>query len=75
MCRGSRAYRDRLVERFPHEREGLHELWLLLEAVGRLERTLAPPDGGLHVPMDLAFAVEVPSIVRWSRSSRRGSRR
>lgn len=69
VCRGSRAYRDRLVARFPHEREGLHELWLLVEAVGRLEQTLAPPDGELHVPMDLAFAVEIPALLRWSRSS------
>ncbi len=69
VCRGSRAYRDRLVALFPHEREGLHELWLLIEAVGRLERTLASPDGRAHVPMDLAFAVEVPALLRWSRAT------
>lgn len=69
VCRGSRAYRDRLAALFPHEREGLHELWLLRDAVGRLERTLASPDGRGHVPLDLAFAVEIPALLRWSRAT------
>ena len=68
MCRGLDRYRDRLVEYFPDERDGLHRMFDLVAHYGEAAR---------HWPMaahrprlsDLRALRHLPSVMRWGRSS------
>jgi len=66
MCRGRERYRDRLVERFPHERTGLHQLF---DFIARFhEVSLAWPIGKRLPRLSGAWR-HLPSVLRWMRSS------
>ncbi|HEU5056225.1 MAG TPA: NAD(P)/FAD-dependent oxidoreductase [Kofleriaceae bacterium] len=68
MCRGRERYRDRLIERFPHERDGLHRLFDLIAHFG--EAMHRWPLAG-HRPQlsDLRGLRHLPSVLRWLRST------
>lgn len=68
MCRGVARYRDRLVERFPHDRDGLHRLFDIVEHYRELagRRLLDPASFRLF---DLRMLRHLPSLMRWTRSS------
>jgi phytoene desaturase len=68
MCRGVERYRDRLVERFPHDRDGLHRLFDIVEHY----RALAgrwPMEPASFQLSDLRMLRHLPSVMRWMRSS------
>ncbi|MBS1120277.1 MAG: crtI3 [Deltaproteobacteria bacterium] len=68
MCRGLDAYRDRLIERFPAEREGMHRLFDLVAHFGEVTRKWPM---AAHAPRlsDLGGLRYLPSLMRWARSS------
>jgi all-trans-retinol 13,14-reductase len=68
MCRGLERYRDRLVERFPDERDGWHRLFELIEHYRELAGRW--PMGGRRPALsDLRGLRHLPSVVRWMHSS------
>jgi all-trans-retinol 13,14-reductase len=68
MCRGRERYRDRLIERFPSERDGLQALFDLVAHYREAARhwPLAP-----HRPRldDLRGIRHLASLLRWARST------
>lgn len=68
MCRGLERYRDRLIEHFPDDREGLRRLF---ELVAHFD------EAGRHWPLaghpprlsDLGALRHLPPVMRWARSS------
>ena len=68
MCRGLERYRDRLVDYFPGDRDGLHRVFDLVAHYG---------EAAHHWPMvahrprlsDLRALRHLPSVMRWMRSS------
>jgi len=68
MCRGLERYRDRLVDRFPEDRDGMHRLFDLVahygEAMGRW------PLGGHRLRLSALRGLRhLPSVMRWMHSS------
>jgi phytoene dehydrogenase-like protein len=67
LCRGRERYRDRLIERFPDDRDGLHHLFELIAHY---------TEASHHWPMaahrprlsDLRGLRHLPSVMRWMRS-------
>jgi len=68
MCRGLERYRDRLIERFPADRRGLHRVFDLVAHFG--EATHHWPFAQ-HRPRlsDLRGLRHLPSVMRWLRST------
>ncbi len=68
MCRGSEQYRERLIERFPHERAGLQRLFDFVahyrDAFRRWPFSLRPPRLS-----DFGAWRHMLSALRWARSS------
>lgn len=67
MCRGIEAYRDRLVDAFPAERNGLHRVFDLVTRFGEVLPLLSL-HGRPHLS-DLRAALHVPSVLRWERAT------
>lgn len=68
MCRGRERYRDRLIERFPHERDGLHALFDLVGHFGEAARRWPLAGHRPHLS-DLRGLRHLPSVLRWLRST------
>ena len=68
MCRGLERYRDRLIETFPDERDGLHRLFDLVAHYSEAVRHW-PISGRRPRLSDLRGLRHLPSVMRWMHSS------
>lgn len=65
MCRGLDAYRDRLADVFPHERQGLGRLFDVVRRFGSFERSLTNLPNGVTRGR-LTGLLGVGPFLRWS---------
>ncbi|HEU4733327.1 MAG TPA: NAD(P)/FAD-dependent oxidoreductase [Kofleriaceae bacterium] len=68
MCRGLERYRDRLIEWFPDDRDGLHHIF---DLVAHFAEAVHHWPLAAHRPRlsDLRGLRHLPSVMRWVRSS------
>jgi len=68
MCRGLERYRDRLIEFFPTDRDGLHKFFELLHHYSEAQRAWPLAH---HSPRlaDVRSLRHMPSVMRWARAS------
>jgi all-trans-retinol 13,14-reductase len=67
MCRGLEHYRDRLIEAFPAERDGLRRVFEVVHRFGEVRPLLS-----LHqrpTLSQLRTALHLPSVLRWERAT------
>ncbi|MCZ7687061.1 MAG: NAD(P)/FAD-dependent oxidoreductase [Sandaracinaceae bacterium] len=68
-CRGLDAYRDRLADVFPHERQGLGRLFDVVRSFGAFLRALAAVQGGRFRAEHARGLLSAGTFFRWSGST------
>lgn len=65
-CSGLDAYRDRLADVFPYERQGLGRFFDAVRKFGRFERNVLGPPNGHSGAERLWSILDAPTYLRWS---------